>query len=104
MTEGRCEVRTKVECRVSFNVEDVSGEGVAYNLTERGCAISSTVSVPDDGYASLIIELPGQAEPAHIDLARVRWAMRQEFGLEFRIVNRSAKEQLLKCLALAQAA
>ena len=104
MTEGRCEVRKQVECRASFHVEDVSGEGVAYNLSERGCAISSPVSVPDEGYASLVLQLPGQVEPIHIDLARVRWAMRQEFGLEFRIVSKGAKQQLLKSLALARAA
>lgn len=85
-------------------VEEVSGEGIAFNLSERGCAISSAISVSDEGYASLILELPRQREPTHIGLARVRWAMRQEFGVEFHIVSQRAKQQLLKCVVLAQAA
>lgn len=104
MTESRCEIRRTVECRTCFHVEDVSGEGIAYNLSERGCAISSAQTVPDEGYASLTLELPGQREPVQIELARVRWATRQEFGVEFRIMSRVAKQQLQRCLALAQAA
>ena len=104
MAEGRRVPRHHVECPVSFAIEDVAGEGVVYNLTDRGCAIASAVSVPDDGYASASITLPGQLEPVVVELARVRWATRQEFGLEFRIVSRAAKHRLQKFLSLAQAA
>ncbi len=96
MTEGRRVPRHPVECPASFAIEDVAGEGVVYNLTDHGCAIASAVSVPDDGYASVSITLPGQSEPVVVELARVRWVTRQEFGLEFRIMSRTAKHRLQK--------
>lgn len=104
MAEERRVPRHSVECPATFVVEDVDGAGVVFNLSEQGCAIASAVSVPDEGYASVSITLPGQADPALVELARVRWATRQEFGLEFRIVSRAARRRLQRFLSLDQAA
>jgi hypothetical protein len=104
MEDGRRYPRHKADWPVVFTVEDVRGTGVVYNLSEHGCAIATDVSVPDDGYASLSITLPGNREPVVVELARVRWATRREFGLEFRILNRDGKRRLARFLALDLAA
>lgn len=104
MTEGRRIPRHPAECPASFAVEDVFGVGVVYNLSDQGCAVTSAVSVPDEGYASVSITLPGEADPVLVELARVRWATRQEFGLEFRIISHAEKRRLQRFLSLDQAA
>jgi hypothetical protein len=96
--------RLSVQCPVSFAIEDVEGTGTAFNLSEYGCAVTTSVPVPDEGYASAAITIPGQAEPIMIDLARVRWASPTAFGLEFRILRHNSRKRLLRFLALAQAA
>jgi hypothetical protein len=104
MLNRRRSIRLTVECPVSFAIEDVEGTGTVYNLSHDGCAVSTSVAVPDEGYASASLTLPGQAEPVLVDLARVRWATPTGFGLEFRILQPSSRKRLLRFIACAKAA
>jgi len=104
MPENRVAPRHRVDCPIAFVVEDVTGTGIVFTLSEQGCAVESSVSVPGDGYASASITLPGQADPVVVDLARVRWVTRAEFGLEFRILSRTARRRLRRFLLADQAA
>lgn len=102
--EKRRAPRYRVNCPVAFAVEDAAGTGTLFNLSEQGCAIESSTPVPDEGYASLSITLPDQAEPVVVELARVRWVTRTEFGLEFRILSRAARRRLQRFLLIDQVA
>jgi PilZ domain len=104
MHEHRQIPRYQVECPVTFVVEDVPGTGTVFNLSEEGCAIETAVGVPTDGYISLSITLPDDMEPVVVDLARVRWVTRSEFGCEFRILSRSARKRLERYLLRDRAA
>jgi hypothetical protein len=104
MPEDRLALRHRVDCPIEFVVEDVAGAGTVFNLSEQGCAVESSAPVPGDGYASACITLPGQADPVVVDLACVRWMTRTEFGLEFRILSRTARRRLQRFLLADQAA
>lgn len=104
MPENRIVPRHRVDCPIAFVVEDVVGEGIVFNLSEQGCAIESSAPIPGEGYASASITLPGIAGPVVVDLARVRWVTRAEFGLEFRILSHAARRRLQQFLLADQAA
>ena len=104
MMNRRRSARLAVECAVSFAIEDMEGKGTVYNLSEHGCAVMTSTPVPDEGYASASITIPGQAEPILIELARVRWASPTEFGLEFQILRQSSRKRLLQFLTATKAA
>ncbi len=104
MQDQRHTPRYRVECPVSFAVEDVSGTGTVFNLSEEGCAIESGIGIPHDGYASLSLILPGDLEPVTVELARIRWVAQTGFGCEFRILSRAARARLQRYLCLDRAA
>jgi len=104
MQDARRAPRVSVNCPVSFVIENVTGTGTIYNLSEWGCAVESDVPVPQDGYASLSITIPGLPDPLVVDLARVCWMTRREFGLEFRVITRSARKSIERYLFRSQAA
>ncbi len=49
---------------------------------------------PTRGIPDTAFSLPDQAPPMDIELAAVRWAKGQEFGLEFLIMGREEEERL----------
>jgi hypothetical protein len=104
MQENRLIPRYRVDCPIAFVIEGVAGTGTVFNLSEQGCAVESPAPVPGEGYASASITLPEQADPVLVDLARVRWVTRAEFGLEFRILSRMARRRLQQFLFADQAA
>ena len=38
--------------------------------------------------------MPSQPTPIAIELGKIRWATRREFGVEFMVVERASKERL----------
>lgn len=62
---------------------DAEGEGLVLNLSSKGCKVESEAGVKVGDAMSLIILLPGHPTPATIDLAMVRWAKGECFGVEF---------------------
>lgn len=96
--------RFEVKCPVSFTREDgVSAEGTVYNLSTGGCAVESDTNVPDKTYVSLRITLSDPASPMVVELAKVRWSTRREFGAEFLMLQ-TEKRHLDRFLAKQAAA
>ena len=53
------------------------------NLSAKGCKVESEAAVRVGEAMSVIILLPDEKGPTTIDLAMVRWAKGDMFGLEF---------------------
>ncbi|MGQ0809775.1 MAG: PilZ domain-containing protein [Nitrospiraceae bacterium] len=97
--ESRLRGRSSADCLVTFKKEDgTEHEGTAYNLSPGGCAIDSQATVLDGSYLTLRIMLPGEESAFVVETARVRWSTREEFGVEFLMIQ-SPKEQLQRFLA-----
>ena len=65
----------------------------------RGCAIESSAFVGEGGHISLKIDLGDGAERLSVDLARIQWLTRREFGVEFLIFNDDGEARLTRYLA-----
>lgn len=80
--------RVLVRCPVNFTHEEgVTGDGVIFNLSLGGCAVQSPVRVSDGMLVSLRIATSEGSQPIQIEMARVRWATTNEFGVEFLMVS-----------------
>ncbi len=64
------------------------------DLAVRGCRVESNASVYIGMYLTLRVYLPGQEATLKIDHAAVRWARKEEFGLEFITMRPEEKERL----------
>jgi len=78
--------RLAVECPVVYALESKNGSGVVFNLSRGGCAIEGDVTASDGETVSLQITVPGQAVPVSVQLGKIRWATRREFGVDFSVV------------------
>lgn len=92
--------RFPVEASVAFTGVELirEGEGVVYNLSKGGCAIRSKHLVWPGIYLSLRLHLPRATEPVIIDMAVVRWAEAQQFGLEFMLVKEGEEARVSRFL------
>lgn len=63
------------------------------DLSLPGCAIESSRCLIPDEYVRLQVLLPHQA--VRVDVAKVRWADRNRFGLEFLKMPEADKDRLL---------
>ena len=80
---------------------DSEGEGSVINLSIKGCKVESDAGVKVGDAMSLILLLPGGNAPTPVDLALVRWAHGQCFGLEFVSLGNTAMDRLRTFLASA---
>ncbi|MBX3235150.1 MAG: PilZ domain-containing protein [Nitrospiraceae bacterium] len=94
MGEARKHHRISCRCPVAFSSEEIEGEGVVYNLGLGGCAVETEVALGDEGYITLSITPAPGISPVQIELARVRWATRREFGVEFLTVPSKDERRL----------
>ena len=78
---------------------DTEGEGSVINLSIKGCKVESDAGVKVGDAMSLIILLPGEESPTTVDLALVRWAKGQCFGLEFVSIGDAEMNRLRSFLA-----
>jgi|RhiMetdeSRZDD1v2_1073273.scaffolds.fasta_scaffold63178_2 PilZ domain len=89
--------RIPIDCQLSFSKEEPIGRflaedrGTTCNLSWNGCAIQSQAQVDKGWYLQMRIALPGHDLALDIELAKVRWASQQSFGVEFLVLN--AQEQ-----------
>ena len=84
---------------ISFS-GDAEGEGSVINLSIKGCQVESDAGVQVGDAMSLIILLPEDAPPT-VDLALVRWAKGQCFGVEFVSLGAAEINRLRSFLASA---
>ncbi len=88
---ARKDVRFQVQCPVTYVVDGTPGQGQTFNLSRGGCAIEgSPISAVGDP-VSLQILIPGRQTPVPVELGKIRWVARREFGVEFMIVSGDAK-------------
>ena len=78
---------------------DTEGEGSVINLSIKGCKVESDAGVKVGDAMSLIILLPGEESPTTVDLALVRWAKGQCFGLGFVSIGDAEMNRLRSFLA-----
>ena len=78
---------------------DTEGEGSVINLSIKGCKVESDAGVTLGDAMSLIILLPAEECSMTIDLALVRWAKGQCFGLEFVSLGTGEVNRLRNFLA-----
>jgi CheY-like chemotaxis protein len=60
--------------------------GTGYDLSSGGCTLESQAPIRKGDYVALQLHLPDHQEPTTpvmVDVAVVRWASQQKFGLEF---------------------
>ncbi len=93
--------RFPLEASVAFSGVEVihEGEGTLYNLSSGGCAVRSKTAVQTGTYLSLRIRVPNRSSPLLVQLASVRWTDRQEFGLQFLLLQSDEQACLADLLA-----
>ncbi len=72
----------------------MSEAGTVTNLSLGGCKVESEASIYIGMYLALQICLPGQETTLQVDQAVVRWARKEEFGLEFISMRPEEEERL----------
>ena len=77
-----------------FVADGKPGEGMIYNLSRGGCAVETKLYTAVDEPVSLQITVSNQPTPIIIELGKVRWSTRREFGVEFMVVERASQQRL----------
>ncbi|HKC93315.1 MAG TPA: PilZ domain-containing protein [Nitrospira sp.] len=90
----RRDVRYQVQCPVDYVLDGKPGQGTVFNLSRGGCAIETELFAAPDDPISLQITVSNQPTPIMIELGKVRWATKREFGVEFMVVENASKRRL----------
>lgn len=85
--------RVPVSYPVLFQTDWYMDEGEVLDLSLPGCAIESSRCLIPDEYVRLQVLLPHHA--VRVEAAKVRWAERNRFGLEFLNMPEADKARLL---------
>ena len=96
--ENRKLPRVSVQFRSNFSSKDrmVAGDGELKDLSPGGCRVASLVTAPAGAELELCIFPGDEGNPFTIDVAMVRWARNQEFGLAFTKVRPAVRQQLVQ--------
>lgn len=90
----RKDVRYEVKFPVAFVVDGKPCDGAMFNVSRGGCAIEADMYAGVGEPISLQITVSSQATPITIELGKVRWSTRREFGVEFMVVEPVSKRGL----------
>lgn len=85
--------RVPVSYPVMFQTDWYMDEGELLDLSLPGCAIESSRCLSPDEYVRLQVLLPHHA--VRVEVAKVRWADGNRFGLEFLKMPEADKNRLL---------
>ncbi len=91
--EQRQEERYLAEVPITYAGDLIDGEGTVVNLSASGCGVRTTRKVRDRSYVHLCLYLP-QKRTLKIELAAVRWANANSFGLEFIRISKDQRRRL----------
>ena len=94
----RKDTRLPVQCSVTYVLETSSGEGTIFNMSRNGCAIESDDMVQEGSSVSLQIMASGESKAIRVELGKVSWATRREFGVEFLVIHAESKDRLNRFL------
>ena len=89
-TARRVARRIPVQIMARFSAADSFkqvGDGVALDLSERGCKLRSTQALPIGHFRALYLTIPETSRLVHISEFRVIWAAKNEYGIEFLHVS-----------------
>ena len=93
--ELRQSQRFPVQCPIAYLALNRTGVGTVSNLSRGGCKVASYTPADRRMYLELRIFLTGDPKSTtKVDLATVRWAQEQEFGLEFITMRPEEEERL----------
>lgn len=81
--EQRQSERFKVQIPIAFSGDLVEGDGLVVDISRGGCGVGSDQSARQGSFVHLFLYLPHYVAPIKIELAVVRWAIGEAFGLEF---------------------
>ena len=73
--------RLPVHCLVHIQSEDAIGTGTVWNVSLRGCRISTPMSLSVGTRVGLVILLPDPSGPTLVKTAEVCWRRGPEYGL-----------------------
>jgi hypothetical protein len=90
--------RFAIQLPVVFKTESVEASGTVLNLSSGGCAVASSTHVIQGTYPQLQIQVIEGEEPVHVELAAVRWATGERFGVEFIRIRPEQADRLSKFL------
>lgn len=68
------------------------------DISREGCRIRSAGAVPSEKYFQAEIELEEPAERLTVNLAVMRWARQEEFGIEFIRMEPESQAQLWRII------
>ncbi|MEO5956701.1 MAG: PilZ domain-containing protein [Nitrospiraceae bacterium] len=91
---ARKDARFPVRCSVAYALEDAAHQGMTFSLSRGGCAIESDEMASEGETVSLQIMEPGLSTAIRVELGRICWATRREFGVEFLVILDDSKERL----------
>lgn len=86
--------RHEVQLPVSFSGDEILGKGSVFNIGVGGCAVKGDKNIRVGAFVELRIDLPHLDAPLPIDVAVVRWAIGQKFGLDFLEIRPEEQKRL----------
>ena len=105
MIECREYPRIPVDMQIFFsstNKTDIR-EGTMFDLSPRGCAVTSMSSVQPGSAVRILIRATDLGSPITIESAAVRWSGGGEFGVEFLGLSEIDQRRLHRLLQAASA-
>lgn len=97
--ELRHDLRLPVQCPVSYSGDGIVGEGTIVNLSTGGWQVRGERPVKAGTPLVLRVSLPDGPEPIEVELAAVRWADGQTFGLKNMIMGEEQWRRLRRFVA-----
>ncbi|GKS58116.1 hypothetical protein YTPLAS18_16430 [Nitrospira sp.] len=95
MGEIRRHARVALECPVVVYQDDgASVTGTVFDLSLGGCAIESEAAVPVESHVVLELRLIEDQPAVKVELGRVSWATRREFGVQFVLLDGASRARL----------
>lgn len=96
--EYRKHKRKTVDLEISFAGEQGRGKGNLYNIAEGGCGVVSQQKVTVGAFLEAQIHMPDGRGLLKIDVAVVRYAIPDRFGLDFLHISPGDQQKLKKLL------
>ena len=96
--------RVQVEYVGSFSGERISMQGVILDLSSAGCRARSPVVVNKGEFFGVLVDVPRYENPLYVDLAVVRWAHDEQFGMEFIRMAPEGQQRLCELIGMIEAA
>jgi len=96
-SDRRSAQRVSAQIMVRFSATDSFqhvGDGVALDLSESGCKLCSTHTLPIGSFWDLYLTIPETSRPVLISEVRVIWATKHEYGIEFLRVTARERTRL----------